>query len=76
MLQCHVKSALGIDLVGEGRRVISEAMEAQAEKNGRPVISLHQVSCATRRAGGGGRALICVTLVIKPARPCIALLPS
>ncbi|KAL7534879.1 hypothetical protein ACHAXR_010105 [Thalassiosira sp. AJA248-18] len=42
MLQSHVKSAVNVDLVGEGRRVISQCMEAQGDKNGRPVITIHQ----------------------------------
>ena len=42
-------SALGIDLVGEGRTVISKSMEAGGQagcKNGkkRPAITVHQVS--------------------------------
>jgi len=47
MLQAHVISALGIDLVGEGRNVISKSMEVAGQaggKNGqkRPVITVHQ----------------------------------
>ena len=48
MLQCHVKSALGIDLVGEGRNVISQCMQG-GEKNGRPVITIHQVRVYHRK---------------------------
>lgn len=40
MLQVHVKSAVGIDLVGEGREVIRHSMEG---KNDGPVITIHQV---------------------------------
>ena len=60
MLQVHVTSALGIDLVGEGRSVIAQSMEnagdglQQKNKNkegnngrrspSRPAITIHQVS--------------------------------
>ena len=46
MLQTHVASAVGIDLVGEGRDVIVKSMEAETnpEKNTGPVITIHQVS--------------------------------
>lgn len=48
MLQAHVISALGIDLVGEGRQVIAKSMEVAAATGGgskkRPVITVHQVS--------------------------------
>ena len=60
MLQVHVTSALGIDLVGEGRSVIAQSMEnagdglLQQKKNkegnngrrspSRPAITIHQVS--------------------------------
>ena len=40
MLQVHVKSAVGIDLVGEGREVIRQSME---RKDDGPVITIHQV---------------------------------
>ena len=53
MLQSHVTSALGIDLVGEGRNVIAKSMEGEngngkKKKNGggggkRPVITIQQV---------------------------------
>eukprot|EP00584_Thalassiosira_punctigera_P002031 CAMPEP_0172528242 /NCGR_PEP_ID=MMETSP1067-20121228/2692_1 /TAXON_ID=265564 ORGANISM="Thalassiosira punctigera, Strain Tpunct2005C2" /NCGR_SAMPLE_ID=MMETSP1067 /ASSEMBLY_ACC=CAM_ASM_000444 /LENGTH=1791 /DNA_ID=CAMNT_0013312123 /DNA_START=38 /DNA_END=5413 /DNA_ORIENTATION=+ len=42
MLQRHVKSALGVDLIGEGRRVIAKSMEATGKKNRRPVITINQ----------------------------------
>lgn len=42
MLQSHVKSAIGIDLVREGRGVISRMNEER--ESGRPAISVQQVS--------------------------------
>ena len=56
MLQSHVTSALGIDLVGEGRNVIAKSMEGEngngnKKKNGgkRPVITIQQVRCMIMR---------------------------
>ena len=44
MLQSHVTSALGIDLVDEGRKVIAKSMEEKGNDNKKPVITIHQVS--------------------------------
>lgn len=45
MLQEHVVSAVAVDLVGEGRDVISKYMEASSHsiENGGPAITIHQV---------------------------------
>ena len=43
MLQSHVTSALGVDLVDEGRKVIAKSMEEKGNDNKKPVITIHQV---------------------------------
>lgn len=48
MLQRHVKSALAIDLVGEGRGVLARSLEASGNKNKRPVITINQVGRGVR----------------------------
>lgn len=47
MLQAHVVSAVSVDLVGEGREVVSKYTEASSnpDKHSGPVITIHQVRC-------------------------------
>lgn len=55
MLQVHVKSAVGIDLVGEGREVIRQSME---RKDDGPVITIHQWMMQNARYSGPNAAAL------------------
>mmetsp|Transcript_29228 Transcript_29228/g.60734 ORF Transcript_29228/g.60734 Transcript_29228/m.60734 type:complete len:1733 (-) Transcript_29228:882-6080(-) len=58
MLQEHVVSAVAVDLVGEGRDVISKYMEASSHliENGGPAISIHQWMMQVARYSGPNSA--------------------